>query len=225
MKNLSIRLSKVASYVTKGSFVADVGSDHGSLTIYLVNEGLVTGAQAIENKLGPFSRLSKAVEEESLYREKILLSLSSGIEALDDRVTDVVIAGMGGKLIASILEAHPEKLDHVTTLILDPHSEWDTLLLATARLGYKVVEESFFYEENIWYSVWKLVKSDEDIVYSKGELLYGPLECHRKNDDWKRFVNEKKKQFERLLSSNLPEQRRNEVLNDLKLLEEVVNEY
>ena len=224
MKNLSTRLSKVASYISKGSFVADVGSDHGALPIYLTNEGIVPFTQAIENKEGPFLRLSKAVEEEALYPERISLSLSSGLEALDPRVDTVVIAGMGGRLISSILEEHQEKLDKIETLILDAHSEWDVLLLTAAKLGYKVEEESFFYEDNIWYSVWKLTKTDEDIIYSQAELLFGPLECHRHNSDWQRFASEKKTQYERLLKNDIPEKRKAEIDKELKLLKEVMNE-
>ncbi len=224
MKNLSFRLSKVASYVSKGSFVADVGSDHGALPIYLTNEGISPFVQAIENKKGPFLRLSKAVEEEALYPERISLSLSSGLAALDPKADTVVIAGMGGRLISSILEEHPEKLDRIKTLILDAHSEWDVLLLTCAKLGYKVEEESFFYEDNIWYSVWKLAKTDEDIFYSQAELLFGPLECHRHNSDWKRFALEKKAQYERLLKNDIPEKRKTEIGKELKILEDVMNE-
>ncbi len=224
MKNLSFRLSKVASYISKGSFVADVGSDHGALPIYLTNEGVSPFVQAIENKKGPFLRLSKAVEEEALYPERISLSLSSGLAALDPKVDTVVIAGMGGRLISSILEEHPEKLDRIKTLILDAHSEWDVLLLTCAKLGYKVEEESFFYEDNIWYSVWKLVKTDEDIFYSQAELLFGPSECHRHNSDWKRFALEKKAQYERLLKNDIPEKRKAEIGKELKILEDVMNE-
>lgn len=221
MKNLSLRLTKVASYVTKGSFVADVGADHGALSIYLVNNGIAAFVEAIENKRGPFLRLKKAVEENAIEQDKILLSFSSGLNDLDLRVNEIVIAGMGGRLIASILEDGKDKLKNVDSLILDAHSEWDIVLKATAELGYKVVEESFFYEDDIAYSVWKLVKTNERIFYSRAELLYGPLECHRRGEDWKRFMKEKRYQYEKILSGDLPETRRKEIEDDLRLLEEV----
>ncbi len=224
MKSLSLRLSKVASYVDKGAYVADVGADHGLLTIYLANEGIVSYIEAIENKKSPFSRLAKAVEENVGDREKVSLSFSSGLEDLDHKINEVIIAGMGGRLISSILNEHKEKLANVDTLIIDAHSEWDIVLLTAARLGYKVEEGYFFYEDDVFYSVWKLKKTDEDIVYDKSELLFGPKICQKEEKDLKRFISEKKKQYEELLRKDIPTKRKEEVKEALSLLEEMQNE-
>ncbi|MFA6620507.1 MAG: tRNA (adenine(22)-N(1))-methyltransferase TrmK, partial [Bacilli bacterium] len=71
---LSKRLACVASFVTSGSFIADVGSDHAQLPLFLLSEGKIRGAMAIENKVGPYERMEKAVRS-SPYQDKIILSL------------------------------------------------------------------------------------------------------------------------------------------------------
>lgn len=223
MKKLSKRLLTLISFVPKGSFVADVGADHGALPIALINDGIAPFCQAIENKKGPFARLSKAVEEECLAPERLLLSLSDGLSSLDERVDTVVIAGMGGKLIARILLSHPEKLKHVRTLILDAHSEKGDALEAAASLSYKVREESFFYEENIPYSVWKMEKSEEAVRYSEEEKLFGPIEYHRKSAPWRRYIEEEIQRAETLLGASLPPIREKELTAYLNLLKEALS--
>lgn len=221
MKNLSLRLEKIASFVDDGAYLADVGSDHGALPIYLLNSGKISFAEAIENKKGPFERLKKAVGENVLNQDKILLSFSSGISDLDPKINEVVIAGMGGRLISSILLEHKEKLDNVDTLIIDAHSEWDVVLSTLATLSYKVVEEAFFFESDIFYSVWKAKKSDEKVAYSKAEMLFGPLESHRKGEDWQRFALIKENQWKEILKKDISEEKRREIEDKLKLLTEV----
>lgn len=221
MKNLSFRLAKIASFVDEGSFVADVGSDHGALPIYLINSGKVPFVEAIENKKGPFERLKKAVGENVLEKEKILLSLSSGLSDLDKRINEVVIAGMGGKLISSILLEHKEKLENVDILILDAHSEWDVVLSTLALLNYQVIEESFFFESDVFYSLWKAKKSEEKVSYSKAEMLFGPIESHRKGKDWQRFALAKEKQWKEILKKDISEEKRKDIEEKLSLLMEV----
>ena len=225
MKKLSLRLLSLASLVSKGSFVADVGSDHGALPIFLTNEGISPLTQAIENKKGPFSRLQKAVYEEASDPESILLSLSDGLSDLDPRMDTVVLAGMGGLLISSILEKHPEKLEKVKTLIIDAHKEKKEVLLTTAKLGFKVAEEIFIEEDGIFYSLWKLEKTAERIEYSETELLFGPYESHRKGEVWRRYMASEEKRLNNLLAKPLSPQRREEIVKTLSLLKESQDEH
>lgn len=140
---LSKRLLCVASFVPEGSFIADVGSDHAQIPLFLLQNHRIRGAEAIENKKGPFKRMSSAVLS-SPYKENIVLSLSDGISILDHRVDAVVLAGMGGRLIQKILQEHPENLRQVKSLIIDAHSERDVLFAFLGEKGFRISQESFF---------------------------------------------------------------------------------
>ncbi len=103
-QKLSKRLQTVAAYVPQNAVVADIGSDHAYLPCYLVHQGIVQKAIAGEVVKGPYESACKEVRTEQL-QDKITVRLADGMEAVEheDGVTTVTIAGMGGPLIASIL--------------------------------------------------------------------------------------------------------------------------
>src|SRR5690554_5924572 len=103
-EQLSERLKKVASFVEVGAKVADIGSDHAYLPVYLVSRGIATYAVAGEVNEGPLQSARRQVEKNGL-QEKIKTKLGDGLEVLEgEDVNTVVIAGMGGPLITHILE-------------------------------------------------------------------------------------------------------------------------
>ena len=93
---LSKRLETVASFVPKGSNIADIGTDHGYVPIYLVREGQAEHAVAMDVRKGPLERARAHVEAAGLG-SRIDVRLSDGLAGLKPGEADcVVIAGMGG---------------------------------------------------------------------------------------------------------------------------------
>ena len=94
---LSKRLERIASFVQPGSRVADIGTDHGYVPIWLVQKGVCPSALAMDVRKGPLERAEEHVEEVGLSG-KIELRLSDGLAKLKAGEADTVgIAGMGGK--------------------------------------------------------------------------------------------------------------------------------
>ena len=99
----------MASFVPEGSRVADIGTDHGYVPIYLAETGKIKSALAMDVRKGPLARADEHIEE---YRRdagdaaiSIETRLSNGLEKLHAGEADtVIIAGMGGELEISILE-------------------------------------------------------------------------------------------------------------------------
>ena len=120
---LSQRLSSVASMVTAGNCLADVGTDHGYVPIYLYERNVIPRAIAMDVNKGPLERAALHIAESGM-KEAIETRLSDGLTALKPGEADsVVIAGMGGPLIIRILSAHPEVTESLKELILQPQSE------------------------------------------------------------------------------------------------------
>ena len=93
---LSKRLETVASFVPKGSNIADIGTDHGYVPIYLVREGQAEHAVAMDVRKGPLERARAHVEDAGLG-SRIDVRLSDGLAGLETGEADcVVIAGLGG---------------------------------------------------------------------------------------------------------------------------------
>ena len=103
MIQLSERLSAIASLVTEGSRLVDVGCDHGFLPISLVLSGRIPSALAMDVREGPLSRAREHVEEYGL-QDRIRVRLSDGLSSFVPGEGDsLVIAGMGGHLMERIL--------------------------------------------------------------------------------------------------------------------------
>ncbi|RXS62082.1 tRNA (adenine-N(1))-methyltransferase, partial [Streptococcus pyogenes] len=116
---LSNRLAQVAAYVPKGVKLLDVGSDHAYLPIFLVETNQISAAIAGEVVRGPYESALKNVTQSGLA-EHIQVRLANGLAAFEeaDDVTAITICGMGGRLIADILEAGKEKLQGIERLVL-----------------------------------------------------------------------------------------------------------
>ena len=221
---ISHRLETVASFVARGSFIADIGSDHATVPIYLYENGVIEHAMAVENKIGPYSRMVKALEEAG-YLEQSYPSLSSGIEKLMPEVDTLVIAGMGARLILSILESHKEKLSNVKTIILDAHNERELLFEPLRGLGYSLASNSFIEEENVSYDVMKLVKEAKVVPYTPKEALFGPLNLKNKPEAWVKFWKKEEGRLSKILeTNNLPEDKRNEYSKMVEMIKEALNE-
>lgn len=103
MQALSKRLSAVASLVRQGSSVADVGTDHGYIPVYLCKTGVICKAVACDINQGPLSSCQALVSQEGLS-DFIEVRLSDGLEKISENEIDtIIIAGMGGELIVRIL--------------------------------------------------------------------------------------------------------------------------
>ncbi len=147
------RLLTAASFVRKGAVVADVGTDHAYLPIYLVTAGVAERAVASDINAGPLSRAEANVQRFGLS-EKIALRLTPGLVGIDVFApTDILICGMGGELIASILEAAEFVRSPDVRLILQPMTSVRELRLWLAANGFAVTEERFAAEKEKLYVV------------------------------------------------------------------------
>ena len=152
---LSKRLQTVANAVTLGSRVADVGTDHGYVPIYLVERGLCPGAIAMDVNEGPLARAEEHIRAEGLS-DRIQTRKSDGLAALAPEETDaVVIAGMGGALMCRILQDATAFLEAGRELILQPQSEWFKVRRLLSASGYRITQEWFLEEEGKYYVVIK----------------------------------------------------------------------
>ena len=172
---LSQRLSSVASMVTAGNCLADVGTDHGYVPIYLYERNIIPRAIAMDVNKGPLERAALHIAESGM-KEAIETRLSDGLTALKPGEADsVVIAGMGGPLIIRILSAHPEVTESLKELILQPQSEISEVRIWLYEQGYEIVEEHMVFEDGKYYPMFKAVKNPEAKKLTNLEYKYGKI--------------------------------------------------
>ncbi len=172
---LSHRLTRVAHYVPKDSVVADIGSDHAYLPCFLVLTGVINKAIAGEVVRGPFESAQKQVQQE-LLTNQISVRLASGLEAIrmEDGITAVTIAGMGGPLICSILEQGKDKLSDVERLILQPNVHAKSIRDWAMQNNWNIVEEEILKENEKIYEILVLEKVQTTVTWTPKQLLMGP---------------------------------------------------
>lgn len=169
---LSRRLQAVAAYVPNGSHLLDVGSDHAYLPIALIKTGVITFAIAGEVVQGPFDSAVKNVAEHGLSHQ-IQVRLANGLSAFDvsDGVTAITICGMGGRLIADILEAGKDKLAQVERLILQPNNREDDLRRWLSANEFLIVAETIMTENGKYYEI--IVAEHGHQALSEEDLRFG----------------------------------------------------
>ena len=102
----------------KGDVLCDVGTDHGYLPCYMIENGLCKKAFACDVAQGPLNSAIAHIKERCLS-DKITAVLSDGLDGVEKGdITDVVVAGMGGELIAGIIDAAPFVRSPRVSLIL-----------------------------------------------------------------------------------------------------------
>lgn len=203
---LSERLSSVASMVTAGNCLADVGTDHGYVPIYLYERQIIPRAIAMDVNKGPLERARVHIAEYG-FQNKIETRLSDGLAALKPGEADsVTIAGMGGPLIIRILSAYPEVTASLKELILQPQSEISEVRVWLGEQGYEIVEEHMVFEDGKYYSMFKAVKNEKCRALSALECKFGRLEVLKEIHVLKAFVerelNNKQNILEKLRSEN-----------------------
>ncbi|SDO97616.1 tRNA (adenine22-N1)-methyltransferase [Streptococcus sp. NLAE-zl-C503] len=171
---ISKRLELVASFVPQGAVLLDVGSDHAYLPIDLVERGQIRNAIAGEVVEGPYQSAVKNVEAHGL-KEKIQVRLANGLAAFEeaDQVSVITIAGMGGRLIATILEEGLDKLASVQRLILQPNNREDDLRIWLQDHGFHIVAESILEEAGKFYEI--LVVEAGQMKLSASDVRFGPF--------------------------------------------------
>ncbi|RDY29438.1 SAM-dependent methyltransferase [Romboutsia weinsteinii] len=174
---LTDRLLKIASLVTKGKRVADIGTDHGYIPVYLLNKGDVPFAILADVNKGPLENARGEVRYNKLL-DKVDLRLGSGIEVLEkNEVDEIIIAGMGGILISQLLEAKPEVAHSAGKLILQPMQAQDELRCYLLNNGYEILDEVLVKEDFRIYEIiitkytGKNTPVEDDIYYEVGKKL------------------------------------------------------
>ena len=155
---LSERLQAVADLVSPGKRVCDVGCDHGYVSIYLIESGKADAVLAMDVNRGPLERARINVEKHGLTGY-ITLRLSNGLDAYrTGEAQSLVIAGMGGRLMQSILTKDKEKTADFEELILQPQSELALFRKFLRTEGYAIVQEEMILEGGKFYPMMKVQK-------------------------------------------------------------------
>ena len=222
---LSIRMQAVADMVTPGGRIADIGTDHGYVPIYLVEQNKIDHAIAMDVRKGPLARAGENIVRFGCS-DRIETRLSDGLAMLKPGEADtVIIAGMGGLLTIRILEAGLKVLQSVSECILQPQSDLDKVRQFLHQHGFQIVQEKMLIDEGKYYVVMRVLHGEERI-YTEAEDIYGRFLINEKHPVLKEYLEKQKASKRnccwRLRTSEKSHERQQELLHELQIINETI---
>ncbi len=173
--NLSPRLLAVASLVKGGGIVADIGTDHGYLPIYLLQQSKIAGAIAADIGKLPLQNARKSVIEYNL-ENKISLRLSDGLkEVNEDEANEIIFAGMGGTLIAQKLSETPWVKNEKLHFIFQPQSRAEDLRRFLYENGFEINKEVATHEGRRFYIAFDAYYTGVKSNFTEADCFIGKL--------------------------------------------------
>lgn len=232
---LSKRLQMNVSLIPKGARVGDIGCDHGYASIFLAREKACR-VIAMDVREGPLSharenilraRLSTAVE----------CRLSDGLKGLvPGEVDTVLLGGMGGMLIASILERAPKVMRQIQTVVLQPQSDWRQVRLCLLGLGFVIDQEKFCVDAGKDYLAIRARRLPEiergrlESPYTDAELTFGRYLPRHRDMAYRDYLERERDKYIAILGglegkSSGAEERTKELTHIINMLEEVLRQW
>ncbi len=189
---LTPRLSAAASLIKGGGIVADIGTDHGYLPVYLIQSGKIERAIAADIGKMPLENAAKAVSQYGLS-DKIELRLSDGLNSFSENEADeIIFAGMGGTLIAEKLKEIPWTRNKNLHFVFQPQSRAEDLRGFLYANGFEIGKELATHEGNRYYIAFDAYYTGNYYDFTVADCFLGKLP---KTEDAKIHI---KKQVNRL---------------------------
>lgn len=224
---LSDRLLTVASMIEGNKVLADVGTDHGYVPIYLAQENKITHAIAMDINEGP---LCRACENIAAYNvsDRVETRLSDGLCSLKPyEAQSILIAGMGGLLINRILGDSLEAAHSAEELVLSPHSDIDKVREFVLEHGFTITDERIVREDGKYYFAIRIVNGSEP-MYDEAELIYGRILPQKKDELMHEYLNSEYALYCRInenLANSDNSVRKEQVRHRIAIIEKVLDGY
>ena len=148
---LNARLLSAAGLVRQNATFADIGTDHAYLPLFLLDEGRIKYAYCCDINEGPLDSARRNAAERG-REDNMTFVLTDGAAVLSGKgIDDYAICGMGGELIAEIIERAPHLRDSDVRLILQPMTKQEKLREYLLSSGFEIISESYSFDAGKYY--------------------------------------------------------------------------
>ena len=170
---LSDRLLACAGFVAPGDRVADIGCDHGYLSIHLLTNGIASAVIASDINEGP---LQSAMHKARKFgvADKMKFYLSDGVRNIPRDFDTMVCAGMGGDTMIHILESAPWLRSNQYRLILQCQSKTPMLRQYLSQQGWQIVQEAVLRDGRFLYTIMEVIWNPEASQLTTGQWYFPP---------------------------------------------------
>jgi len=232
MVKLSERLQIIYDMVPLATTVADVGCDHGYLSIALLQGGKAKKAIAMDVNKGPLES-AKSNGNAAGLSSQMEFRLSDGIAKLSCDEADVIcICGMGGALITRILSNGIQVARSAKAIIIEPQSEYRAVREFLVDNHFVILDEDLCMEEGKIYPIMKIAyDAAASISLTEAELEYGPVIIKKRPELFSKLLTKNKNEYMDIIAklektcdskSGSPiQKRKDELSNKIALIREL----
>ncbi len=216
---LSGRLQAIADLVTCRTVLADVGTDHAHLPVWLCETGKIKSAIAMDVREGPLLRAEESIRLAGL-EDRIRLRLSDGLEQL-----------RAGEADSIVMQKCPDRAASAEELILGPQSDPYQVRRQAEVLHFRIDREDFIKEDGKYYPLIHLIPGTEEAAYAEEELFFGPCLLRDRNPVLKEYLVRQLRITGQILeelkkhSTDSSRRRGEELGKEKRLLEAALNRY
>ncbi|WP_418790639.1 tRNA (adenine(22)-N(1))-methyltransferase [Phosphitispora sp. TUW77] len=196
---LTKRLMTIAKFISTGSVVADIGTDHAMLPVYLIKNGISEKVIAGDLNKGPLEMAKKNVIEAG-FLDRIFLRQGNGLEIISSGEVDTaVISGMGGSTIREIIQNAGSAANSLKKMVLQPMNDSRRLRKWLVENGWAIDDEEIVEEDSRLYEIVCVVRGvektmDIDIV------SVGPRLFEKKHPLLLKLIRNELENFNRIVS-------------------------
>lgn len=226
---LSKRLQSIVNNMEQVDTLADIGTDHGYIPIYTLENSICKNAIAIDINKDPLdkAKLNSVLEG---FDKNIDFRLGGGLKPLNmGEANCAIIAGMGGNLIKDILEEALEIAESMDYLILQPAQNPEVLREYLYTNNFEVLKEDLCEDEGIFYEIFKVrVKNGEKTKLDDLYYEISPILLREKHPLMKQYLEHKLEANKRILGFIVDEtplalNRKEQVMDKIKVLEGMIS--
>lgn len=200
MVPVSIRMKAIADMITEGLCVADIGCDHGFVSIYLIEQAKAKRCIAMDVRKGPLMRAREHILQYGV-EDRIETRLSDGARELKpDEANGAIIAGMGGWLTIKILEESADKFKGMSDIVLSPQSDIHEVRKWLISNGFSIDDEDMVIDEDKYYVIIKCHYADENANLLHSEEYYGPKLLGKKHPVLKEYLTKNLEKNEEIIA-------------------------
>lgn len=196
---ISKRIKAIAKYTKDSYKVTDIGCDHGYLIVDALKNYNVSHAVAVDNKELPLSFAKANINKEGLT-SKVRFSLSNGLEDLEKDSDTIVIAGLGGSLIALIIDAGLDKIYNQKLILQANRNNYELRKYLNLK-GFKFLDEEIIYD-GFYYQIIVVRKENYNYPLTESELLYGPINIKKRSQLLIKMLKSEEKRWIKIPDSN-----------------------
>lgn len=203
--DLSLRLRAVAELVTPALRAADIGCDHGYVSIWLVRQGICPRVIAMDVNRGPLRRAQENIASYAVA-DYIETRLSNGAAELRENEADsLILAGMGGRLMLRILSESSRVTETAAEWIMQPQSEVGMVRRCLRLKGHHIVQENMMKEDGKYYPMFRVIPNGiqaqaiEEDIRTQACDRYGALLLQQKHPVLQEYLRLEKQKLEDIM--------------------------